>query len=79
MDIRDGAPTEEIAVDSSGKRILVAEDNDINAEIVTELLTEMGFDVEWARDGAICVSMMEQAEGGHYDLILMDIQMPNRT
>lgn len=55
----------------------MAEDNGINAEIVTELLTEMGFEVEWARDGAICVSMMEQAEGGHYDLILMDIQMPN--
>lgn len=63
--------------DFSGKRILIAEDNDLNAEIATELLSEMGFEVERAQDGDICVSMMEQAEGGYYDLILMDIQMPN--
>ena len=55
----------------------IAEDNDLNAEIAAELLTEMGFAAERAQDGGICVSMMEQAEGGYYDLILMDIQMPN--
>lgn len=63
--------------DFSGKRILLAEDNDLNAEIAAELLTQMGFEVKRARDGDVCVSMMEQAEGGYYDLILMDIQMPN--
>ncbi len=63
--------------DFSGKRVLIAEDNDLNAEITADLLTEMGFEVEWAQDGDICVSMMERAEGGYYDLILMDIQMPN--
>ena len=63
--------------DFSGKRVLIAEDNDLNAEITEELLTEMGFEVERAQDGDICVSMMERAEGGYYDLILMDIQMPN--
>lgn len=55
----------------------IAEDNDLNAEIAAELLTEMGFAAERVQDGSICVSMMEQAEGGYYDLILMDIQMPN--
>lgn len=76
-DIRGGKTEENPPSDFSGKRILMAEDNDLNAEIATELLTEMGFEVEWAQDGNICVSMMEQAEGGYYDLILMDIQMPN--
>lgn len=63
--------------DFSGRRVLVAEDNDLNAEIVTELLTERGIEVERAQDGSFCVSMVEQAEGRYYDLILMDIQMPN--
>lgn len=63
--------------DFSGKRILLAEDNGLNAEIAMALLTEMGFQIEWAQDGDICVSMLEQAEAGYYDLVLMDIQMPN--
>ncbi|MCI8479033.1 MAG: response regulator [Oscillospiraceae bacterium] len=61
----------------SGKRILLAEDNELNAEIAMELLGEMGLEVAWAQDGDICVDMVEQAETGYYDLILMDIQMPN--
>ena len=76
-DIRSGKTEDKAFVDFSGKRILIAEDNDLNAEIAKELLTGMGFEVEWAQDGDICVSMMEQSEGGYYDLILMDIQMPN--
>jgi len=63
--------------DFSGKRVLLTEDNELNAEIAMELLSEMGLEVEWARDGDICVAMVEQAEAGYYDLILMDIQMPN--
>lgn len=61
----------------SGKRILIAEDNDLNAEIAAGLLAEMGFEAEQAQNGDICVSMMGQAEGGYYDRILMDIQMPS--
>ena len=73
-----GRETEEPApADFSKKRILLAEDNDLNAEIAMALLAEMGFQIEWAQDGDICVSMLEQAEAGYYDLILMDIQMPN--
>lgn len=62
-------------MDFSGKRVLLAEDNELNAEIAMELLGEMGLTVEWARDGDICVAMVEQS--ACYDLILMDIQMPN--
>lgn len=78
-DVCDERPGEKSLVDFSGKRILIVEDNDLNAEIAMELLTEMGFEVERAEDGDICVSIMEQVEGGYYDLILMDIQMPNMS
>jgi len=61
----------------AGKRILLAEDNDLNAEIATEILEEMGFEVEHAKDGAMCVDMLQKSEPGYYDLVLMDIQMPN--
>lgn len=60
-----------------GKRVLLAEDNELNAEIAIEILNEAGFLVEHANDGQQCVNMLEQAEAGYYDLILMDIQMPN--
>lgn len=60
-----------------GKRILLAEDNELNVEIATDFLEEAGFEVYHAADGQICVQMMEEAEAGYYQLILMDIQMPN--
>ena len=55
----------------------MGKDNDLNAEIATELLKDAGFEIERAEDGAVCVDLLEQAKGGYYDLILMDIQMPN--
>ena len=60
----------------SDRRILLAEDNDLNAEIAMELLKEAGYSVERAGNGAVCVEMLKQAEPGYYDVILMDIQMP---
>ena len=60
-----------------GKRILLAEDNDLNAEIAIEILKEAGFMIERASDGQICVDMPKKAPAGYYDVILMDIQMPN--
>ena len=60
-----------------GKRILLAEDNELNAEIAIEILKEAGFVIERAEDGQICVDMLNQASSGYYDLVLMDIQMPN--
>jgi len=61
----------------AGKRILLAEDNELNAEIAEEFLSDEGIAVEVACDGARCVEMLRQANAGYYDLILMDIQMPN--
>lgn len=60
-----------------GKRILLAEDNELNAEIAIAILEEAGFLVDRAEDGILCVDMLEKAAPGYYDLILMDIQMPN--
>ena len=60
----------------SGTKILLAEDNDLNAEIATELLQEEGCTVDRAKDGVECVDMLEKAANGTYQLILMDIQMP---
>ena len=59
-----------------GTRILLTEDNDLNAEIATELLQEEGCTVDRAKDGVECVDMLEKAVNGTYQLILMDIQMP---
>ena len=60
----------------SGTKILLAEDNDLNAEIAVELLQEEGCTVDRAKDGVECVDMLEKAANGAYQLILMDIQMP---
>ena len=60
----------------SGKRILLAEDNDLNWEIAEDLLSEEGFALERAENGKICVEKFSQSESGYYDVILMDIRMP---
>lgn len=59
-----------------GRRILLVEDNELNREIAEYILTENGFEVESAKDGAEAVEKMQNATKGQYDLILMDIQMP---
>ena len=61
----------------SGKHVLLAEDNDLNAEIAEFILEDMGLMVDRVEDGVQCVARMEQKTAGTYDLILMDIQMPN--
>ena len=60
----------------NGIRILLVEDNEINTEIATELLTEEGCIVETANDGVACIDMIEKADADYYKMILMDIQMP---
>lgn len=59
-----------------GKRILLAEDNELNAEIAIAVLSEVGLTVDRATDGQECIDMLLKANDGYYDLILMDIQMP---
>lgn len=63
-------------VDLNGHRILVAEDNDLNWEIIEELLTDIGLELEWAENGKICIDKFLASEPGYYELILMDIRMP---
>lgn len=60
----------------SGKRILLAEDNDLNWEIAEDILSDAGFKLERAENGQICVDKFTRSEIGFYDLILMDIRMP---
>ena len=60
-----------------GMRLLLVEDNALNREIAIEILKEAGFLVDTAEDGVEAVEKMEQSAPGQYDLILMDIQMPN--
>ncbi len=63
----------------SGKRILVAEDNELNWEIAYELLGELGLELEWAENGRRCLDMFQKSRPGYYDAILMDIRMPVMT
>ena len=71
---RETTPSDEKSL--CGVKILLTEDNDLNAEIATELLREEGCAVDRAKDGVECVDMLEKAANGTYRLILMDIQMP---
>lgn len=68
-----------VSTDNNGRRILLAEDNDLNAEIAITLLSENGFSVQRAKDGAVCVEMVKEKPADYYDVILMDIQMPNKN
>lgn len=77
----EGEPSEEKEPEEespqfAGKRILLAEDNDLNWEIAEELLSEAGFELERAENGQICIDMFERSEIGYYDVVLMDIRMP---
>ena len=62
--------------DFGGKRILLVEDNEMNREIAGVILEEVGFVIESAPDGTDAVAMVEKAEEGYYDAVLMDVQMP---
>lgn len=60
----------------TNRRILVAEDNELNWEIACELLQDLGLELEWAENGQVCTDMFRKSEPGYYDAILMDIRMP---
>lgn len=59
-----------------GRHILLAEDNEINAMIAVEILQEMGAEVDVAENGEVAVERFSAQPAGHYDFILMDVQMP---
>ena len=67
----------ELPVEMRNMRILLAEDNELNREIATEILKDAGFEVEFAEDGIACVNAIRNTEPGFYDLVLMDMQMSN--
>ena len=69
-------PAKEEVLEFSGRRILLAEDNDLNYEIANEILMSVGFEVDWALNGQVCLDKFGASEPGYYDVILMDIRMP---
>ncbi len=69
-------PQEERGRDLSGRHILLAEDNELNWEIASELLSEEGLILDWAENGQICVEMLQKSPAGYYDAVLMDVRMP---
>ncbi|MBR1820014.1 MAG: response regulator, partial [Clostridia bacterium] len=70
------APLAAAPVDFSKVRLLLAEDNEINREIATMILSQSGFTIENVENGQIAVDMLAKSEPGYYDAVLMDIQMP---
>lgn len=78
----DASPAESQEKETSnlaGKRILVAEDNELNWEVAEELLKDLGLEMEWAENGQICLEKFRESPVGFYDAILMDIRMPVMT
>ena len=66
-------------INLSGRRILLAEDNELNWEVARELLSDLGVELDWAEDGRICVDKFQTSPQGYYDIILMDLRMPHMT
>ncbi len=67
---------EDESVSFAGKRILLAEDNDLNWEIARELLQDIGLTLDWAENGQVCIDKFAASPVGYYDAVLMDIRMP---
>lgn len=78
MDESQSKDTEQM-LNLSGRRILLAEDNELNWEIANALLSDRGIELEWAEDGKICLEKFANSPAGYYDAILMDIRMPHMT
>lgn len=63
----------------AGARVLLAEDNELNWDVASELLGACGLELDWAENGRECVERFSASEPGHYDAILMDLRMPEMT
>lgn len=72
-------PAEEQVMDFTGRRVLFAEDNDLNWEIGQAMLCELGLELDRAENGKVCLEKFEQSKEGWYDIILMDLRMPVMT
>lgn len=76
MNIEELQGTSSDENDLAGRHILVAEDNDLNWEIINELLTDIGMELDWTENGQLCVEKYEKSDLEYYDAILMDVRMP---
>lgn len=76
MDTVPAEKESERSIDFTGRRILLAEDNELNWEVAEELLKELGLELFWAQNGRICLDMFLDSQEGYYDAILMDLRMP---
>ena len=63
-------------INLSGMKVLLVEDNELNAEIAIEILKNTGLYIDWVKDGIECLEQLEKTDSGYYQFILMDIQMP---
>lgn len=72
----EGTKKESQDTDFTGKRVLLAEDMEINWEVASEILSATGMELEWAVNGKECVEKFKDSEIGYYDAVLMDIRMP---
>ena len=72
----DGAAERVNDVVLKGRRILLAEDNELNWEVARELLSILELELDWAENGEICVEKFRNSPAGHYDAIIMDVRMP---
>ena len=72
----DGAAERVNDVVLKGRRILLAEDNELNWEVAKELLSILELELDWAENGEICVEKFRNSPAGHYDAIIMDVRMP---
>ena len=79
QDSAEPAPVQEEPADFTGRRVLLAEDNELNYEIASELLQELGMEVDWAPDGQVCVEKFMQSPPDWYDIVLMDLRMPQMS
>lgn len=73
---KNSGESQNTVTDLSGKKVLLVEDNELNAEIAMELLTRQGLYVDLAEDGQRCIEILDKMPEQYYDVILMDIQMP---
>lgn len=73
---KEDVEAEKQKISFDNKRILLAEDNELNMEIATELLEDIGFTVDWAEDGKVCTEMFADSAEGYYNAVLMDLRMP---
>jgi len=76
QEIEEPSEPEKIPEDLNGKRILLAEDNELNWEVAQALLEELGLELEWAENGQVCAEKFTRSPVGFYDAVLMDLRMP---